>query len=330
MTDEVADGGSVTSVIDQAFTDQSPSRAEIRELSRRNTWRLTVAYAFDWGAIAGIYALAAAVNHPAGYLVAIFLLGTRQHALSVLGHEGTHGRAHPNRRVNKFMTDLLTFWPLGFDGAAYARFHLLHHRRTSQSDDPELAAKARQRPKYDLPLSRRRLVLMFVGDLVGGACIEVLNLYRIMRPLSMKEAAGPICWWSAALLLSWLNGALWIPAIWLAALFSSYWAVSRVRILAEHQGTMTTHRHSQTWWQRFLFFPNNIGYHYEHHLWPSIPYWNLPRVRRLDTRVPVVPVGVLLESYAHYPAVSSGVALACTESPRFELDARVGAKVSTS
>jgi fatty acid desaturase len=95
------------------------------------------------------------------------------------------------------------------------------------------------------------------------------------------------------------NGQLWLAAMWWAADCTSYWAVFRFRIWTEHHGTDDTNRTHFNWLERFQFAPNGIGYHYEHHLWPSIPGWNLPKARSLmDRNVPIIPMRELLRSFA--------------------------------
>ena len=34
------------------------------------------------------------------------------------------------------------------------------------------------------------------------------------------------------------------------------------------------------WWLHWWIFPHNVNYHIEHHLYPSIPFYNLPECHR--------------------------------------------------
>jgi fatty acid desaturase len=95
-----------------------------------------------------------------------------------------------------------------------------------------------------------------------------------------------------------VDRTLWILLIWYAASLTAFWAVFRLRMWTEHVGTRETYRVSVSWWQRALYLPHNTWYHYEHHRWPSIPYWNLPRARALDRSEPVIPLNKLLASYS--------------------------------
>ena len=62
--------------------------------------------ALNWAEIITLYFAAGYIDHWAGYLVAWVLLGTRIHALALLGHEGIHynlsqiGRASCRERVS--------------------------------------------------------------------------------------------------------------------------------------------------------------------------------------------------------------------------------------
>jgi fatty acid desaturase len=281
--------------------------AVVKRLSRPSLARWVLLATIDWAMIAGIFALCYCFWNPLLVAVGVIILGTRQHAIAVLGHEGTHYRISDNRFLNDLLSNLLCFWPLGFDREVYRRFHLKHHLHASTAEDPELEIKAARAPMYDLPTPYRRIVWSFVSALCGWAIPELGSFLRRMPPRSLREALGPFVWHGSAIVLLAAIGQLWIAAIWWGAYCTSYWACFRVRIWTEHHGTSGTNRTHFSWLQKFLFAPNGIGYHYEHHRWPSITCWNLPQARNLlDRNVAIVPMTNLLRSYASLPSSPSG------------------------
>jgi fatty acid desaturase len=48
---------------------------------------------------------------------------------------------------------------------------------------------------------------------------------------------------------------------------------------ADERKRMITY--TSTWLERQFFAPHNMNFHTAHHLWPSIPYYNLPEADRL-------------------------------------------------
>jgi fatty acid desaturase len=76
--------------------------------------------------------------------------------------------------------------------------------------------------------------------------------------------------------------------LWVAAWFSTYSLVTRIRSIAEHAmiddpaddlgNTRTT---IARWWERLLIAPNYVNYHLEHHLLMTVPHYHLPRMHRL-------------------------------------------------
>jgi len=72
-------------------------------------------------------------------------------------------------------------------------------------------------------------------------------------------------------------------------------------------GIIGTHRFKIPWWYQFLFLPNNIGYHYEHHLYPSIPFYHLPGLREvLHPKIPIMRLNDLYDIYENSPRIPSG------------------------
>lgn len=290
-------GSKVSCSTQISVSDLSHSTFSIRKLSERNIVRLLFAFAIDWSVIVGLFALGYQIHNPLCWILVWFLLGTRQHAIGVLGHEGTHLRAHKTQWINDLVCNVLCFWPMGFDIKGFRRFHLEHHRNPNASTDPELKIKRVVYPIYELPLPRRKVRGAFLCALVGSGIPELIAFASLARPRNWKEIAGPVSFWIIALSLMFSTHTLWIAAVWLLCNLTSYWAVFRIRIYTEHIAIEGTHRTSAKWWQRFLFLPNNIGYHYEHHKWPSIPYWNLPRVRKLDSSTPVLSLEQLFNRF---------------------------------
>jgi fatty acid desaturase len=279
----------------------------VKRLSRPNLAHWLVLVAIDWAMIIAILAVCYHFWNPVVVVLGAFLLGTRQHALAVLGHEGTHYRISETRRLNDLLSGVLCFGPLGFDGEVYRRFHLQHHLHTSTPNDPELELKAAAAPMYDQPTPFRRIVMSFVTGLVGAGIPELYRFVRKLPPRSWRELAGPIAWHTLALSSLVVTKQLWVAGIWWVAYCTSYWAVFRGRIWTEHHETDDTNRTHFNWVQQFFFVPNGIGYHYEHHRWPSITSWNVKIARHLlHPSIAVIPMARLLRFYADLPPLKSG------------------------
>ncbi len=70
-------------------------------------------------------------------------------------------------------------------------------------------------------------------------------------------------------------------------------AAQYTRLVCEHSGAIAEHpdfaRTRSTmpgWLGRLLVLPHHIGYHLEHHWYPSVPWYNLPRLHRALQRDP--------------------------------------------
>src|SRR5258706_10150001 len=114
--------------------------AAIRALQTTSIGRYLAAYAADWAIIVTAYMIAARAHHFIVYAAAIFVIGTRQHALGVLAHDGAHGLISRNRTVNRILTEIGA-WPLVVNvHGGYKEWHWEHHRELGTSDDPSSTA----------------------------------------------------------------------------------------------------------------------------------------------------------------------------------------------
>lgn len=253
--------------------------------------------AVNWIEIAAIFSLAAFFEHWLGYLAALLMLGTRQHALAILGHDGAHRFVSRNKKINDLTTCLLVFWPLGVGLDGYRQFHYRHHRRAGKPEDPEMDIKNMSPREWRKPLSHRRMLGLVLRDLSGFALRDIYRLVKVIRPVTFRDWLGPLLWWSVAGVAAYELGALWAVALWWLAIISSYWAVFRMRAWSEHFDTPGTYRISANWWQKMIFLPHNTWCHFEHHKWPGVPCWNLPKARALDRGTPIIPLAQLLHSF---------------------------------
>lgn len=212
-------------------------------------------------------------------LLSLCVLGVLQHRMALQGHEAAHFLLSRNRRLNEILGNILCMYPIGTTIAAYRRWHFVHHRALGSEEDSERAFKGGW--KYTLPLTPRRLGVLFAGDLIGMGSAEVLRLQWILRPRGW-DALGLAMFWVLAVLVCWALDALWIIPLWVLALFTSFWAAFRIRAVSEHAGVAGTHRFHAPLWARYVFFPYHTWMHDEHHRCPSVPWWNLPLVRGDD------------------------------------------------
>jgi len=240
-------------------------------------WSISVAV--NWLAIAAAIFLAYHFDHIAGYVLAILIVGTRQHALAVLGHDGAHLHVTGNRRINDAVTSFFCFWPLGLGLHGWRKFHFNHHRTVGTAADPELALKQKYPRKWSPETNQRR---QFFADLLGLSVLETTMLFRLAPPARIADVLGPV----ALILASWAAILLWADwraiAVWHVAFVTSFLAVFRLRAFTEHVGTTSTHRLSEPpLWKKLLYLPENTWLHWEHHNWPAVPSRQLKERVRL-------------------------------------------------
>lgn len=263
--------------------------ARLRE--RSDGWgALLVLHA--WAVVAGSMALVALWPNPLTYLIAIVLIGSRQLGLLVLMHDGAHGMLARRPAFNRFLSQWLCAFPVFADTDAYRRYHLLHHARTMQDDDPDLIltghypvprASLRRKLWRDLmgrtAYAQRRAQLAEAFGPPGTRWRERLGHFRV--------ALGRQCLANAALLGALAIAGHWhfYLTLWLLPLLTWHQAVLRVRNIAEHAaipdrndpfGNARTTRAS--WLERALIAPYWVNHHLEHHLVMWVPCYRLPRL----------------------------------------------------
>lgn len=228
-----------------------------------------------------------------GAIPSILLLGITQHRISILAHEGAHGMAFKNKKINYWITQIFTFWPLMIDMNRYKEFHWDHHRNTGDEKlDPEFYLKQN---RYHLPITKTNLYGRFILDLFGASTPEFIHLIKYLSKKS--NVFWAISWLVISFVACYYFGRIDFFVLFLLSKPTGFWAVFRLRIYLEHVDTDETHRVHLDQWQRFLFAPHNIWMHWEHHKHPQVPFYQLPDVREYYKEVPIVSFDTLIKTH---------------------------------
>jgi len=296
------------------YTLLSPAR--IRELSTLDPRRAIWDIAQCWVWILAAFSMVAV--HPAWWTVALAIpvIGNRYYGLFIIGHDGMHRRLYPNVRRNDFLNDLLILAPIGAITRINNRNHLLHHRRLSFPDDPDRHKHACFN-KTDHP--------ELIGYLSGvlSVCVSAKAVFVTRGKANSGSepgtSTGPsyslrdfalLGGWFLALAggLTWSIGWWAYPIMWLLPVYTFMFLGDNFRSFAEHSHTESdyeadSHRlitYISTPIERMFVAPMNMNFHAAHHLWPSIPYYNLPAA---DQEIRSLPEAAGLEwrdSYFQY------------------------------
>jgi fatty acid desaturase len=271
------------------------SADEVRVLRRKSDVVGALLILHAWGLIFGAMALFAWWPNPLSFVLAVMVIGARQLGIAILMHDAAHGLLFDNRRLNDWAGVWLCGAPVGASMALYRPYHLTHHRKTQQPDDPDLGLSA------PFPITRASLRRKIVRDLTGGTAYQ-------RRGEQIRRALGPRAqplmvrlanllrrerdfFITNAVLLAGvtLAGYWWLyPLLWLLPLATWYQLVSRIRNIAEHavvpdnddplRNTRTTYANPL---ERLFVAPYWVNYHLEHHMFLFVPCWRLPAAHRL-------------------------------------------------
>ena len=151
---------------------------QLIDVRTRSTWKGAALIVHAWALILASIALVAWWPNPLTYLLAVGIIGSRQLGLAILMHDGAHGCLSADEKINLTLSQWLCAYPIFAETRAYRRYHLQHHARTQQEDDPDLILSA---PFPITKLSYRR---KFLRDITGRTGYQ-------QRKAQLLNALGP-------------------------------------------------------------------------------------------------------------------------------------------
>jgi fatty acid desaturase len=281
--------------------------AEVRRLSKVSNTRGFLAIAWQWAVIALISGAWFLLPTDLGvwrwilYPIAVICIASRQHAILILMHEAAHYRLSKNRKLNDIASDIFCAFPLFISTELYRRRHLQHHQHTNTNKDPDWNAMM-SHDDWHWPKDQIAAIWIFLKDVTGLALHKSfyslllwspLKKFFIKRPLNFSSAEIFRFFAFYLMLLATLYAFnLWLGffILWMVPSFSVLSFFVRYRTLAEHIMVESEHelnktRHvDPTFFERIILAPLNVNYHLTHHLFPSVPFYNLPEMHRILMR----------------------------------------------
>jgi fatty acid desaturase len=268
--------------------------ARVRELSQLRQRRALLDIAWCWAMIVTAWTVAAIWTQWWVVALVVPVVGSRFYALFIIGHDAMHRRLMAVRRSNDLVADLLIFGPIGAITRLNKRNHLEHHRHLGSEEDPDrhkhscMGKDTRTRfGAFVTGLSSFVPVVqnVFLG---GGSAHEPATPRDDGGMLSRytKRDLAIIGGWQIALIAGLTLAIGWwaFIVVWLLPVYVFMYLGDLLRSFLEHaspesdeaadEHRLTTFRSNRV--ERLLFAPMNMNFHAAHHLWPSIPYYNLP------------------------------------------------------
>ncbi|MEL7423345.1 MAG: fatty acid desaturase family protein [Bacteroidota bacterium] len=274
--------------------------AHFKPLFQTKAWRHALGMLQDWVIIA--LTIYASINWlpMIFYPVSVIIIGARMHALAILMHDATHFRFLKNRTWNDALSNWLTMYPLFTSIETYRQNHLRHHQHLNTEDDPDWVAKLGKRA-FTFPKTKREFLLTLGAymTMYNGVKDAIWFLQRFQAPAAKQAQAGEQRWPRLLFyvllftVLTLTQTWIYFLLFWFVPYLSSFFMFQYIRSVAEHYGELeyddaltSTRTTLPNAVERFFLAPHQVGYHLEHHLYPGVPFYNLPRLHEVLMTLP--------------------------------------------
>jgi fatty acid desaturase len=284
---------------------------ELRRLGQVRTARSSFDLVVTGVSLAAVPTLYALVPRVVTFAVC-FLLSIRAfNCLAQLVHMSDHGALFANPTTNRIFGNLCAYC-LGYTRTGHRLTHMDHHRYLNSPRDPDRIWGAPDE-------STRDLLRRWARDFCFVSALERLlqysqsdgragrgSVWRMLAPsalLPMLVRMLPVIVTQLVILAVYtaIVGPLYYFLLYALPILTFYPAQIRLRSAVEHSFAAGVTSPPELWVsrttrgklvERFVLAPLAINYHFEHHLFPAVPHYNLSRLHRLLVRsgfpVPVV------------------------------------------
>jgi fatty acid desaturase len=267
----------------------------LQPLFATNAYRHAFAMLLNWVIIfATIYCCIQFLN-PFSYLLAVIIIGARMHALAILMHDATHFSFLKKQKWNDLITDIFITYPVFTSIATYRQNHLRHHRHLNSENDPDWVAKLTKR-EFTFPKTKREFLMTVFSYLLlfQGA----MDAYWFLKRFSggkkekgqkaRKDYARLLFFVLLFTTLTFTGTWTYYLIFWVVPYLSTFFMFQYIRSVAEHFGELaydhlltSTRTVKPTLIEQFFIAPHQVGYHLEHHLYPGVPFYHLPKLHDL-------------------------------------------------
>jgi fatty acid desaturase len=271
------------------------TREEMASLRARSDVLGLLCVAHAWIVIGASMAIYALWPNPLTFIFAVVVIGGRQLGLAILQHDAAHGVLTKTKWLNEWVGQWLCAYPVLGNMVTYRHYHLMHHRRTQQPDDPDLELSA------PFPITRASFKRKMIRDLTGQTGFKQRKqqflgaLGKPGEPLGVRartywKRLGPQT--LVNLILFGLMTAFGKPhyylMFWVLPNITWHMVITRIRNIAEHavvpdnddvlRSSRTTYA---SWIVRALIAPYWVNYHVDHHVLFYVSCYRLPRMHAL-------------------------------------------------
>ena len=229
---------------------------------------------FDWAAIFGVIALSIWINNWVVYLISVWVIGSFQYAIGEsLLHEASHYNLFKTKKLNDYM-EFLYGYQFFVDMKQYREEHNNHHYKMGT----ELDHIVHDYEIHGLNKTPKNIFwLWFIKPVIGYGGYFYVRYAIHLYPL--KSALKFLAFWAPVIsvflyfdMFHYLVMYWFVPFLWCFSSFM-YWAE-----ISEHFNAKSGSRSDLGFLKNLLH--HNGGYHYIHHTYPTIPWYNLPKAHK--------------------------------------------------
>ena len=226
--------------------------------------------------------------------IAIPIIGTRYYALLIIAHDGLHRRLFSSKAANDLWNDLLILGPICAITRLNRKNHMQHHRELATATDPDrykyISAARQSKIQFLISLTAISYIVHSIKNVFWHGDDRTNDCLRdsVSIPGYKLRDLAIIAGWQSILIggLTYFVGWWGYAALWLFPVYIFAYAADMVRVFCEHSKMSADDKADKTIrlisfqsniLERQFFAPHNMNHHIAHHLWPSIPYYNLSR-----------------------------------------------------
>jgi fatty acid desaturase len=253
--------------------------------------------------------------HPLTFVVCILWSIRTFNSCAQLVHETDHGTLFASPRLNNALGNVCAYI-LGYTRYGHRQVHVDHHLYLNTSRDPDTI--------FSQPYATGREILQgLLGDVFFLSAVKRFLQYfqsgddtaRRVAPWEhltpgflrhLAIALLPVALTQLVILgiYAVTAGAVYYLWFYVVPIMTIYPLQIRIRSIAEHSFELDGPPAASAWatrtsklnlLERLVMAPLQQDYHYEHHLFPTIPNHNLPKVHQL-----LVEAGVSVPTTASY------------------------------